>query len=70
MTFERRLARLEEIAKELERENIELSRALELFEEGITCLREATTELAQAEVRVQQLIERADGSFETIKRRE
>ena len=70
MTFERRLARLEEIAKELERENIELSRALELFEEGITCLREATAELAQAEVRVQQLIERADGSFETIKRRE
>ena len=70
MTFERRVTRLEEIARELERDNIDLSRALELFEEGVTCLREATAELAKAEVRVQQLIERADGSFETIKRRE
>ena len=69
-SFEQRVARLEHIAKELERDNIELSRALELFEEGVGCLREATAELSKAEVRVQQLIERMDGTFETIKRGE
>jgi exodeoxyribonuclease VII small subunit len=64
MNFEGRLARLEEIAVELEGD-VELSRALALFEEGIENLRAAAAELGNAETRVQRLIERADGSFET-----
>lgn len=63
-TFEDRLARLEEIAAELDGEQLELSRALELFEEGIENLRAASEDVARAEARVQRLIERADGSFD------
>ena len=70
MTLEQRVARLEEIARELEQDQVQLSRALELFEEGVTCLREASEELAKAEVRVQQLVERVDGAFEVIRRGE
>jgi exodeoxyribonuclease VII small subunit len=68
MTFEQRLARLEEIAGELEGEGVDLSRALTLFEEGIQNLRAAADELAAAEARVQRLVERADGSFDVIDR--
>lgn len=68
MTFEERLARLEEIAAELEGENVDLARALALFEEGIETLRAATKELARAETKVQRLIERADGSFDVADR--
>ena len=63
-TFEQRLARLEEIAAELDGDHLELSRALELFEEGIENLRAASDDVARAEARVQRLVERADGSFE------
>ena len=63
-TFEQRLARLEEIAAELDSEQLDLSRALELFEEGIENLRAASEDVARAEARVQRLVERADGSFD------
>ncbi|HVX39856.1 MAG TPA: exodeoxyribonuclease VII small subunit [Gemmatimonadaceae bacterium] len=66
MTFEERLARLEDIASTLEHDEIDLARALELFEEGIANLRAAADELARAEARVQRLVERADGSFDVV----
>ena len=64
MTFEERLRRLERIVSELEGDEVELSRALELFQEGVDCLRVASEELAKAEAQVQRLVERDDGSFE------
>jgi exodeoxyribonuclease VII small subunit len=64
MTFEDALRRLEEIVVELESEQVELGRALGLFQEGVECMRFAATELAQAEAEVQRLVERGDGSFE------
>jgi exodeoxyribonuclease VII small subunit len=70
VSFEQRLKRLEEIVGELESEQIELERALALFEEGVTCLRAATEELGKVEARVQRLVERADGSFEVADLRE
>jgi exodeoxyribonuclease VII small subunit len=70
MTFEKRLARLEAIAAELESGELELARALALFEEGVEQLRAAADELAQAETRVQMLIERADGTFDLNEPRE
>ncbi|HEY7396434.1 MAG TPA: exodeoxyribonuclease VII small subunit [Gemmatimonadaceae bacterium] len=70
MTFEKRLARLEAIAAELESGELELARALALFEEGVEQLRAAADELAQAETRVQTLIERADGTFDLSEPRE
>jgi exodeoxyribonuclease VII small subunit len=70
VTFEERLGRLEAIAAELEGDDVELARALALFEEGIENLRAASEELANAEARVQRLIERADGTFDTVDSRE
>lgn len=62
-SFESRLARLEAIVEELEGDEVELARALALFEEGVECLRGATEELGRVEARVKTLTERADGSF-------
>ncbi len=64
MSFEQRLRRLEEIVGALESDQLDLDRALALFEEGVACLRAATEELAKVEARVQRLVERADGTFE------
>lgn len=65
-TFENRLARLEQIASQLEARDLELSTALALFEEGVEQLRAAAAELANAETRVQRLVERADGTFDVV----
>jgi exodeoxyribonuclease VII small subunit len=70
VTFEKRLARLEAIAAELEGDDVELARALALFEEGIENLRAASEELSKAEARVQRLVERVDGTFDTVDARE
>ena len=63
MTLEQQLARLEAIVAELENEQTDLASALALFEEGVTCLREAAGALAEAETRVQRLTELANGAF-------
>lgn len=62
-TIEERLARLEAIVTQLEREPMELAAALALFEEGVACLREAAGTLSEAEARVQRLTELADGAL-------
>jgi exodeoxyribonuclease VII small subunit len=64
VTFEAALRRLEAIVAELEGDQLELARALALFQEGVECMRAAAGELARAEAQVQRLVERADGSFE------
>jgi len=64
MSFEERLGRLEAIARELEGEDVPLARALALFEEGVECLRAASAELSTASVKLERLVERADGSFD------
>jgi exodeoxyribonuclease VII small subunit len=64
MTFEDALRRLEAIVAELEGDQLELARALTLFQEGVECMRSAAGELARVEAEVQRLVERADGSFE------
>ena len=70
MSFETRLKRLEEIVGELEGDTLDLERSLQLFEEGIACLREATSELARAEAQVQRLVEHEDGTFEVTELRD
>lgn len=64
MTFEDALHRLEAIVAELEGEQLELARALALFQDGVECMRAASGELARVEAEVQRLVERSDGSFE------
>ncbi len=63
-TVEERLARLEAIVAQLEGEPLDLAAALALFEEGVSCLRDAAGTLSEAEARVQRLTELADGAFE------
>jgi len=65
MSYEKRVARLQDIVAELEGDGVLLDDALKLFEEGIEILRLASDELTTAEGRVQLLIERVEGVFET-----
>jgi exodeoxyribonuclease VII small subunit len=62
-TFETRLTRLEAIVAELQAKEVDLARALELFEEGVECLRGASEELGKAEATVKRLVEKTDGTF-------
>jgi exodeoxyribonuclease VII small subunit len=57
------LKRLEEIVRLLESDEPELDDALALFEEGVTRLRQARDQLAQAELTVQRVLEEADGTI-------
>lgn len=56
-----RLRRLETILGRLEREDLELEDALALFEQGVAELREAQKVIAHTELRVERLLEEADG---------
>lgn len=66
MTFEQSLLRLEAIVRELEARDLPLEEALRLFEEGIGHLRTAGVALSQADARVRQLVEAADGALATV----
>jgi exodeoxyribonuclease VII small subunit len=64
-SFEQHLARLEEIAAQLDSPEVPLDKALTLFEEGIKRLNEANETLKAAEGRLKELVEKADGTLET-----
>lgn len=57
------LARLEEIVRRLEADDVELDAALALFEEGVARLRAARERLASADLKVQTVLEEADGEL-------
>jgi exodeoxyribonuclease VII small subunit len=57
------LARLEEIVRKLEADDVELDAALVLFEEGIARLRTARERLLAAELKVQAVLEEAGGDI-------
>jgi exodeoxyribonuclease VII small subunit len=57
------LARLEEIVRKLEADDVELDAALALFEEGVARLRAARERLADAELKVQAVLEHAGGDI-------
>jgi exodeoxyribonuclease VII small subunit len=57
------LARLEDIVRRLEAEEVELDAALALFEEGVQRLRAARERLSAAELKVQAVLEEAGGDI-------
>lgn len=63
--LEGRLRRLEEIVSALEADDLELERALELFEEGVTHVRRAEKILAETELRVEELLGEGENGVET-----
>ena len=62
MSFEDDLSNIESLVARLEREELPLDTALQLFEEGVERLRRAAAALAEAEGKVQKLVEQADGN--------
>jgi exodeoxyribonuclease VII small subunit len=60
------LARLEEIVRRLEADDIDLDAALKLFEEGIARLRAARDRLTDAQVQVHSVLEEADGTLRAV----
>ena len=58
------LERLEAIVRDLEERDLDLDRALALFEEGVARLRDARARLDEAQLRLSQLREAADGSVD------
>lgn len=61
-SFEVALARLEEIAAVLERNEVPLAEALQLCVEAAHLTRYCRAQLADAEGKLEQLVEQADGS--------
>lgn len=62
-TFEQALRRLEEIVGRLESGELTLDESLALFEEGVRLSRICSARLAEAERKIERLIERADGAL-------
>lgn len=56
-----RIHRLQRIAADLDREDIELEDAMRLFEEGVGHLRAAEALVKDAELRIERLLEDSDG---------
>lgn len=61
--FAAELARLEDIVRRLEGEELDLDEALQLFEDGVERLRRARAELAAAESRVRQVLAERGGGL-------
>jgi exodeoxyribonuclease VII small subunit len=61
VSFEKELARLEEIVGKLEGEMPGLDEAIRLYEEGAGCLKACQQRLAGAEARIKALVEGAGG---------
>ncbi len=61
-SFQEEVERLEAIVRQLEDEDVDLDRALVLFEDGVKRLKSARALLAEAEVTVKRVIAEADGT--------
>lgn len=62
MTFEQKMARLEEIVAKLEKGDAQLSDSLQLFEEGTRLVAACRGELDRAEQQVVKLMKGGDGA--------
>lgn len=61
-SFRDELERLEVIVRSLERDDLDLDRALALFQEGVERLRAARALLERSELTVRRVLEAADGT--------
>ena len=61
--FEKALAELEGIVKQLEAGNLALDKSLALFERGVQLARACKEKLAEAELKVSQLVKDKQGLF-------
>ena len=61
--FEKALSELESIVKQLEAGNLALEKSLALFERGVQLARSCKEKLAEAELKVSQLVKDKEGLF-------
>ena len=61
-TFEKSMARLDEIVKQMEQGNVPLEDALRLFEEGTGLVKACAKQLDEAELKVVRLMKGPDGN--------
>ncbi len=64
-TFEEALKELETIAEQIEKGEIGLEASISKYERGMTLVKTCREILSQAERKIQQLQQRADGTLET-----
>ena len=64
-SFQGEIARLEEIVRSLESNDLDLDQALHLFEEGVAKLKTARRLLGESEITVKRVLEEADGTLNT-----
>lgn len=62
-TFEEALKQLETIAEQIERGQIGLEESIVKYEQGMTLVKQCREILAKAELRIQQVQERGDGTL-------
>ena len=65
-TYEENMARMEEIASQLESQSVSLEASIQLYQEGMELALECRKALSEAETKVQQLRQDQLGSFETV----
>lgn len=64
--FEEALKQLETIAEQIERGEIGLEESIQKYEEGMALVRHCRDVLTRAEVKIQELQQKADGSLEPV----
>lgn len=65
MSFEGALAELEAIVQTLERGEGKLDEAIDAYERGVALKRHCETKLAEAQARIEKIVEAPDGSVRT-----
>lgn len=65
LTFEESLAKLEDIAEQIEQGEIGLEESISRYEEGMNLVKHCRDVLEKAELRIQKIQEKADGTLET-----
>jgi len=66
LSFDDALAELQKTVAELEAGNLPLERSITLYERGVALHERCASLLADAELKVQQLVQRAGGALEAI----
>ncbi|MCB2204279.1 exodeoxyribonuclease VII small subunit [bacterium] len=65
-TFEKQLARLNEIVQKLDDDDTALEESMKLYEEGIVIVEKCVTYLSEARQKIKELRKRSDGVFELL----
>jgi len=66
MNFEKALKKLEDIVNSMESDEVNLDKALKLFEEGMKLADYCSKELEKAEKKVEKILKKKDGSIEKV----